>query len=1080
MAEIVSIQFQTDSERADRDVQELVNVMRRLGVETRRASGETRKQSSAERQRGRDLDRSTRSTQRASTANRNLERGQRRLNTSLRSAAKYAAGAAAGYIGISAAKNAVTTTSELAKATLTLSQNLGLSTKFASEFAARARVRGADARQVGIAFTTLSRQIEAAKAGTESSIKPFQDLGISLKQLREQTPEETIFSIADGLKELGPGYARTADQQKLFGRGAMSIVPILRDGSDALREQLGIAGQLGASFSRLGIEDMKDLLEGERRMKLATLGLQIAFTQAAAPAIDAVTNELVDLGKILNDPKLSADQKADRIADEFARLLTRLVEESTERAPKIAGAFVKGFLSAPIWSQFIAGGLLLAKFGGLPTILGKEGGKAGRSYGKNFALGLTAALLTVELGKQIKTVIEGHDLQQTDREAFSKYLDGLGVDVASFVGRNKVRVATQFGDLIFNAETKKVVAAKGEELQRLVGKTAEQAATSLDAMAAAPAARRDLNTLTKLVDSRMGRIAGITKRDLQTVKEALQKNPEAGRVKLARTYDQIVAKIRKAMEDGRVSTKAGMERIEQLTEAKLRLYGYGSIDEATSSSGAKGGTSGKGGGGGGGGSGGSFQRGGTIVPGTGTGDKVPAMLEPGEGIINRRAVAAMGGPGAIHAINSAVPRFQDGGIAMPRWSSNYPVGQVSAGANNLLAGVAEALLRRAKRTGATGGAGKHRSYPFLSGDTDFVPALGMALSRMARAAHTRISVTSGWRSYAEQAALFAKYGSPRAAPPGRSNHEDGRAADISPGHSVFGGLARRFGLTFPMSWEPWHIELAQRGGVAGFRRGGLVPSRPLRGDHWVHGGRAKSPGGRLWTVDEAATLLWQVGASRGEAALLSRKLMGESGGNPHAHGPPDGRGLFQIERQFHPELRGLNLYNPIQNAAAALHVLRKQGIGAWYAPSGAAGRVRPEWTTGARKPKRHKIAPKPGKKPTGSTVTAEPDTTLADLTAGQWAVVAENARRGRASAGAFLGFGGSRLGTYQGGSARLTSAAPGSAGEPMSVGAPVINIWGASVQEQVTMEVTQGRTKKVFLKKVGRDSRRRAMGPGRG
>jgi TP901 family phage tail tape measure protein len=49
-----------------------------------------------------------------------------------------------------------------------------------------------------------------------------------------------------------------------------------------------------------------------------------------------------------------------------------------------------------------------------------------------------------------------------------------------------------------------------------------------------------------------------------------------------------------------------------------------------------------------------------VVPGMGDGDVVPALLEPGEGVINKRAVAAMGGPSAIRDINSAVPRFQRG------------------------------------------------------------------------------------------------------------------------------------------------------------------------------------------------------------------------------------------------------------------------------------------------------------------------------------------------------------------------------------------------------------------------------------
>jgi hypothetical protein len=58
----------------------------------------------------------------------------------------------------------------------------------------------------------------------------------------------------------------------------------------------------------------------------------------------------------------------------------------------------------------------------------------------------------------------------------------------------------------------------------------------------------------------------------------------------------------------------------------------------------------------------ALQRGG-VIPGQRTGDRVPAMLEEGEGIINRRAVAAMGGRRAIDAINRGIPRFQKGGIA---------------------------------------------------------------------------------------------------------------------------------------------------------------------------------------------------------------------------------------------------------------------------------------------------------------------------------------------------------------------------------------------------------------------------------
>lgn len=61
---------------------------------------------------------------------------------------------------------------------------------------------------------------------------------------------------------------------------------------------------------------------------------------------------------------------------------------------------------------------------------------------------------------------------------------------------------------------------------------------------------------------------------------------------------------------------------------------------------------------------------GVIVPGTGDGDKIPILAEPGEGIINKKAVQALGGPKAIERINRAFPRFASGGVV-----GNLPIMQ---------------------------------------------------------------------------------------------------------------------------------------------------------------------------------------------------------------------------------------------------------------------------------------------------------------------------------------------------------------------------------------------------------------------
>jgi zinc D-Ala-D-Ala carboxypeptidase len=111
----------------------------------------------------------------------------------------------------------------------------------------------------------------------------------------------------------------------------------------------------------------------------------------------------------------------------------------------------------------------------------------------------------------------------------------------------------------------------------------------------------------------------------------------------------------------------------------------------------------------------------------------------------------------------------------------------------------------------TGAGNAHRLQPALR------HAFAVA-RRDAAAQGVDLHITSGWRSNAEQAALFTaavrKYGSPAAAshwvlPPGQSAHERGAAIDVGPpqgaawldAHGVHYGLCRRYAN------ESWHFEL---------------------------------------------------------------------------------------------------------------------------------------------------------------------------------------------------------------------------------------------------------------------------------
>jgi soluble lytic murein transglycosylase-like protein len=165
------------------------------------------------------------------------------------------------------------------------------------------------------------------------------------------------------------------------------------------------------------------------------------------------------------------------------------------------------------------------------------------------------------------------------------------------------------------------------------------------------------------------------------------------------------------------------------------------------------------------------------------------------------------------------------------------------------------------------------------------PDVARAFDRMeaaARRSGVALVVASGFRSNAEQAALFAQRPDPRwVAPPGRSLHRLGTELDLGP-PAAYGWLranAKRFGFVQRYAWEPWHYGFVRS---AGTRSVGFGPPD----------GRSGLPGfvpARFAPAISRAAQRWNVGA-----AVLSAQLYAESNFNPFARSPAGAQGIAQF------------------------------------------------------------------------------------------------------------------------------------------------------------------------------------------
>jgi D-alanyl-D-alanine dipeptidase len=209
---------------------------------------------------------------------------------------------------------------------------------------------------------------------------------------------------------------------------------------------------------------------------------------------------------------------------------------------------------------------------------------------------------------------------------------------------------------------------------------------------------------------------------------------------------------------------------------------------------------------------------------------------------------------------------------------------------------------------ATGaGVGEYRGPLATRQGKPMRPDVAAAFDRMAGAAQRAgisLTVVSGFRTNAEQAALFARHPDPRwVAPPGRSLHRLGTELDLGPS-SAYGWLAanaERFHFVQRYSWEPWHFGYVLNAGTSSVGFGAAADGEAARA-------MPSFVPAQFAAALARAAQRWNV-----SSALLGAQLYAESNFNPFARSPAGARGIAQ----FMPATaRQLGLRDPFDAAAA--------------------------------------------------------------------------------------------------------------------------------------------------------------------
>lgn len=574
-----------------------------------------------------------------------------------------------------------------------------------------AKAAGYDLNQTMVILEALAEAgIKNSDAGTSMKTAFLQLLAPTEKQLSltkqlgiEWVDQNGNLKTAAGLsKELqgalgGMTNAQQAANLKVLAGtdGFRTLNALLDAGPEKLRELAKANAEQGTAqeIAKEKLDNTAGSLE-QLRGAWETLSISL-FKKAESPfrsVIDSMTRGVQKLTDVVTDKKLTSDEKISKLMQMMSDAIAAAIPKIAGVGAKIGAAILKGvadaFIHGSILTKLFIGAAALRLFGG-SGVFGALGGRIASKIGGGIkarfgVIGptlMTAILTAGAAGLSEKNLTKSLWPKVIDKVMFLKQL----AEIEHLGKQSLYRMVQdwQASGMRINKATVymwqrqgKITALGAVHLLAVIERMQKNTRVAFDKLAdqarrAGDAVRGFANKAGNwLLD--LSREGGDSVRDLGQVlrgplEKALDRASDDVRDftgKAIDALDKLYDKGGKSTEDLSAKVKkmaskvgASMMGVAQVvthgldiivTNTNKALQGFGVKKVAISLTHV--GDVAKG-----------FQAGGVIVPGQGSGDKVPAMLEPGEVVLNREAVAAMGGAERANSINRKIPRFAKGG-----------------------------------------------------------------------------------------------------------------------------------------------------------------------------------------------------------------------------------------------------------------------------------------------------------------------------------------------------------------------------------------------------------------------------------
>jgi hypothetical protein len=179
------------------------------------------------------------------------------------------------------------------------SQRAGVSVEALQQLRYAAELSGIGADKLTNAFKEVNNALGQGKEGEKAKI--FERMGVSITDAtgKIKSADQMLIESADTFKNLSSDTERAVLAQKLFGEGGKELVPLLKQGTDAVREQMGELDELGGVLGGDTVKATVELSDQMTRIKTLMSGVSNSFAEIFLPSAKLVVDVFLEIAKAI-------------------------------------------------------------------------------------------------------------------------------------------------------------------------------------------------------------------------------------------------------------------------------------------------------------------------------------------------------------------------------------------------------------------------------------------------------------------------------------------------------------------------------------------------------------------------------------------------------------------------------------------------------------------------------------------------------------------------------------------------------------------------------------------------------------